>query len=222
MRNGASSEVSLLGLIRHFRDEIKTLIHEEIALAKAELSEKISRFGHNAVFLAAGAVAAFAGLIILLASLSSLIAFGFEQLGMARSLAFFLGALIIGGGVALLGFGFVAKAAKTFSKESIAPEKTIETLKKLKPAGAEAAAHPSAPHAPEDKRSSKEIEASVEMTRKEAGETAERITERLTPRHLGHVVSQKIQEHPVRTGLIGAGTGALGWWIVHRRRQHAH
>ena len=220
MRNGASSEVSLLGLIRHFRDEIKTLIHEEIALAKAELSEKISRFGRNAVFLGAGAVAAFAGLIILLASLSSLIAFGFEQLGMARSLAFFLGALIIGGGVALLGFAFVAKAAKTFSKESIAPEKTIETLKKLKPAGAEAAAHPS--HAPEDKRSSKEIEASVEMTRKEAGETAERITERLTPQHVGHVVSQKIQEHPVRTGLIGAGTGALGWWIVHRRRQHAH
>src|SRR4051794_30674266 len=98
MRNAATSGTSLFGLIGDFRDEVKTLIREEIELARTEMSEKLSRFGRNAASLAAGAIAAFAGLIILLASLSSLLSFAFEHLGMQRSLAFFLGALIIGGG----------------------------------------------------------------------------------------------------------------------------
>ena len=42
MRNITSSETSLLGLIEHFGDEIKTLIRQEIEFAKAEMSAKIS------------------------------------------------------------------------------------------------------------------------------------------------------------------------------------
>ena len=95
MRNATTSETSLLGLIGHFRDEIKILIQEELALAKAEMSEKMSRFGRNAVSLAIGGVAAFAALIILLASLSSLLSYAFETAGLQRSLAFFIGALIV-------------------------------------------------------------------------------------------------------------------------------
>src|SRR5947209_11824333 len=131
--NSTTSETSLFGLIGHFRDEVKTLIKQEVELAKAELSEKISRFGQHAMLVAIGGVAAFAGLIILLASLSSLLAFAFEKAGLARSLAFFIGAFVIGGGAALVGLGFVFKALKAFSQESLAPEKTLHTLKQLKP-----------------------------------------------------------------------------------------
>jgi len=220
MRNLSTSETSLFGLVGHFRDEIKNLIKEEIALAKAEMSEKISFFARNAVGLAAGAIAAFAGLIILLAGLSSLLSFAFESAGIQRSLAFFIGALIIGALAALIGFGFVAKAVKTFSKESLSPEKTLHSLKKIKVTGSEEEAE-SGYTTPQPRRSSNEIEASVETTRKEVGATAEEITHRLTPRHVGHVVKLKIQAHPVRTGFIGAATGVLSFLMIRWRIRHA-
>jgi hypothetical protein len=220
MRNVSTSETPLFGLFGHFRDEIKNLIKEQIALARAEVSEKLSLFGRNGGRLAAGGIAAFAGLIILLAALSSLLSFAFESAGVQRSLAFFIGALIIGALSALIGFGFVAKALKMFSKESLSPEKTLHTLKKIKVTGAEEEAEKSY-RPPRPKRSSDEIEASVETTRKEVGDTAEEITHRLTPRHMGHVMKLKFQEHPVRTGLLGATTGLLSFLAIRWRIRHA-
>ena len=221
MRNAETSQTSLFGLIGHFRDEIKALIREEVQLAKTEMSEKVSRMGRNAVWLAVGGLAAFAGLIIFLASLSSLLSFAFERAGIQRSLAFFIGAFIIGGGAAAFGLGFVAKALKSFSKEPLAPEKTLDTIKHLKTTSAEQPSHPN--HlAPQPKRSSNEIEASVKATRREVGETAEAITDRLKPRYMGHVLKRKIQDHPVRSGLISAGTGLLGGFMIRRRLRNSH
>ena len=220
MRNIISSETSLFGLIGHYRDEIKTLIRQEVELAKAEMSEKIARFGRNAVGLAIGGIAALAGLIILLASLSSLLSFAFESAGVQRSLAFFLGALIIGGGAALVGLGFVTKAIKTFSKESIAPEKTMDTLKKLKNHSTVEKAETLHP-IPQPRRSSEQIEASIHTTRHEVEETAHEISERLTPRYMGQTLKHKIQEHPVGSSLIGLGTGFLSVLVIRRRIRHA-
>jgi hypothetical protein len=217
MDNVATSETSLFGLIGHLRDEIKTLIQEEIQLAKAEMSEKLSRLGRSAGLMAAGGIAALAGLIILLASLSSLLSFAFERAGLDRSLAFFLGALVIGGGAALGGLIFVTKALKTFSEESLAPEKTLHTLKEIKP-GVAHQTHQRPVSTAHLKRSSDEIEASIITTRKEAGQTAEEISERLTPRYMVKTIGRKIQAHPVRAGVIGAGTGLLSFLMIWRRR----
>jgi len=221
MRNGTLAQKSLFGLIRHLRDEIKTLIREEIALAKAEVSEKLSKFSRKAASMAAGGIAAFAGLIIFLAAVSSLLSYAFEMAGLQRSLAFFIGAAIIGGGTVLVGYVLVNKAVKSFSEESLAPEKTLEELKKMKPGAAEETAAPT-DYSSHIDRSSDEIQASMEVTRKEAGETADEITHRLTPKHMSHVVKQKIQEHPVRSSLIGAGTGLVSFLLIRRRLRHNH
>jgi hypothetical protein len=221
MRNNiVSSETSLFGLIRHFREEIQTLFRQEMELAKAEMSEKFARLSRNAIILGVGGVAALAGLIIVLASLSSLLSFAFESAGMQRSLAFFIGAIIVGGVATLAGLGFVAKAARTFSKESLAPEKTLHTLQKIKPTVAGKHPEPSHPSSHPTK-SSDEIEASIRTTQKEVGETADEITERLTPHHFGEVIKGKIQAHPLRSGLIAVGTGFLGSSMVARRFRHA-
>ena len=220
MRKVATSEASLFGLIGHFRDEVKELVQREIQLAKTEMSEKFARFGRNAAVLAGGGLAAFAGVIILLASLSSLLSFAFESAGMQRSLAFFLGAFIIAGSVILTGFLLVKKALKVFSHESLAPEKTLETLKKLTPGTVEEEIE-TVPAAPEPKASSDEIEQEVDVTRREAGATAEEITHRLTPRHMGHVVLHKIKTHPVVSVLIGAGTGAASFFLIRWRMRQA-
>jgi hypothetical protein len=92
-------------------------------------------------------------------------------------------------------------------------------LRKIKVTGSEAEIEP-IQVTPHPKRSSDEIESSIETTRKEVGQTADEITERLTPRHMGHVIKSKIQAHPLRTGLISAGTGLISFLMIRRRFQH--
>jgi len=220
MRNVTTSETSLFGLIGQVRDDLKSLIRQEVQLAKTELSEKMSLMGRNAGLLAGGGVAAFAGLILLLAALSSLLSFAFEHAGLSRSFSFFLGALIIGGIVAGVGTALVMKALKTFSHESLAPEKTVHTLKKLKSDEPEAEKPEPVQHQAEPKLSSTEIEANIETTREDMGAAVEEIGERLTPRHMQRVVKRKIQAHPYRSSLIASATGFLGSFMIGRRLRH--
>src|SRR3954462_3501467 len=123
---------SVLGLVKHLRDEIKTLLRQEIDLAKAEMSEKISLMGRNAASLAIGGFIAYAGLIVLLAGLGVLIAYAFESTGMDRALAGFLGLAIMGLVVMLVGGDFIFKALKTLWKQSLAPKRTIHTIQELR------------------------------------------------------------------------------------------
>jgi hypothetical protein len=219
MRHTATSGMGFFSLIGHFRDEIKALIRQEVELAKAEVSEKLSRLGRNAVLLATGGVCAFAGLIILLASLSSLLAFLFEMAGLQPSLAFFLGALLTGGVCAFAGAMFLARGIKKISDEPLTPEKTMITLKKLK---GSTASQPTHPQPAASRRSSNEIAANIDATRKEAGATAEEITQRLKPRYIGQVVQRDIQAHPLHYSVIGAATGLMGFLVLRRRRRNAH
>ena len=53
--NGRESN-SLLGLITGLREDVRTLFHEEVQLAKKEVSEKVSHFSRNSIYLAAGGV----------------------------------------------------------------------------------------------------------------------------------------------------------------------
>src|SRR5689334_7403218 len=56
---------SLLQLLKDLRDESTLLLRQEIALAKTEIGEKISRVTRNCAYLAAGALIAFVGAITL-------------------------------------------------------------------------------------------------------------------------------------------------------------
>src|ERR1051326_8668638 len=92
MRNGNS----VIGLVKEFKDQVKTFIREEIELAKTELLEKISCFSKNAIGVAIRGFVAYAGLIIFLGGLGVLLAFAFERLGWNAAVAEFAGLAIIG------------------------------------------------------------------------------------------------------------------------------
>src|SRR5258706_8977010 len=139
MRNISYSGTSLFGLFADLKDETRTLIKEEVKLAKTEIGEKISRMGRNSVSLAVGGFVAYAGLIVFLAGLGALLGYAFQMLGLAGPLAMFLGFAIIGLIAGGIGYAFIAEAIKRFSRESVAPEKTLETLRELKPANPEPA-----------------------------------------------------------------------------------
>src|SRR5579872_168060 len=128
MQNSAIFETPLRDLFRGLTGETKKFIKEEARLARAEISEKISRLGRNGVILAVGGCLAYAGLIVFLAGLGVLLAFVFEQAGLSPALAGFLGLAIIGLLFAILGGLLAFKAVKKLSRESLAPEKTVRTL----------------------------------------------------------------------------------------------
>jgi len=196
--------------------ELKTLLRQEVALAKTEMSEKASKFGRNAVSLAIGGFVAYAGLIVLLIGLGVLLAWAFVAADMSPFLAGFLGLAIIGLLVALIGGAFIAKALKTMKKESLAPQRTIHTLHELR--GTESAKGPQYEPA---KQTSEQIQNRVEETEHRMGETLDELGRRLSPRHINAQVKQRIQERPYHAGLIAIVAGVVSGFFLKNKFRRA-
>lgn len=225
MQNAAVSETSFFGLIANLREEVTALIKDEVRLAKTELSEKISKMGRNAMWLAIGGFVGYGGLIILLAGIGALIAHFFERGGMDRMLAAFLGLGIIGFVVLLLGGLFIMKALAAFKKESLAPEKTIVTLKHARETLP--GAHPAIPEPPKEeepklKETSEEIKTQIDVTQDIMKDTVDELRYRLTPGYMKKVVVGHVRHHPLQTGLIGAISSGIVGLLVMRKRRHSH
>lgn len=99
------------------------LIQLEIELAKTQISQKASRVGKNVGFLAAGGALAYAGFLAILAGIIAL-------LGLL--IPIWLSALIIGLIVSGIGGALVMSGLKTLQQESVAPQRTLDTLKEDK------------------------------------------------------------------------------------------
>jgi xanthine/uracil permease len=123
---------SLSGLIRELRDETTTLLRQEVALAKTEMSEKASTFGRNAIYLALGGAVAYAGFIFILLMMAALIYNGLLSAGLTLGTAQWLAPGIVGVVIGVVGYALIQKALNTFSREGLAPEKTIQSLKEDK------------------------------------------------------------------------------------------
>ncbi len=123
---------SLAGLIKELRDETLLLIYQEVALIRSEMSEKASLLSRNGIYLAAGALLAFAGLIVLVLGVSFLLQWVLIAAGLSGMLSAWIAALVVGTAVLLIGYGLIQKAISTIKKESLAPQKTIHSFKEDK------------------------------------------------------------------------------------------
>ena len=225
MLTTSRSETPFFGLVRELKDETQSLIKEEVALAKTEMSEKMACYAHNAVSVAIGGFVAYAGAIVLFLGIGSLLGHWFSTMGLAPHLAFAAGWGGMGLLVLAVGGIMIMKALKTFSASSLAPEKTIETIHELKGDHAQYLAEkqrdkvktPEKNH----KRTSQEIKTSVETTQKMMGDTMEELKNRMTPRYMGKSLVAGVKHHPGRTAIISATTGLLGFlfvrWRVHQK-----
>jgi hypothetical protein len=92
--------------------ETSLLVRQEIALFKAELSEKLGRAGSGAGALAAGGIIAFSGWLALLAA---------AILGLA--------ALIVGILVVALGGGLVLFGKSRLKADALVPRRTLNSLR---------------------------------------------------------------------------------------------
>jgi xanthine/uracil permease len=128
--NHEPTPASTLGsLLTELREETTTLLRQEIALAKAELNEKASRVGKNTLELAMGGALAYAGLIVLLIGVALLVSRVLAALGVGPAVAVWLGPVLVGVIVALIGAGMAMKAKKAMTAEGLFPRETVQSLK---------------------------------------------------------------------------------------------
>jgi hypothetical protein len=210
MQRFATSEESFFGLVRDLRQETVELIRQQIRLAKTEMSEKTTCFARNTSALVLGGFVAYAGVIALLVGLGFLLTLAFVRMGLNREVAEFAGLGVVGLVVALVGVVLVTKALKALSSDSLAPEKTIQTLK-----GDSTLAK--AQFGPHDNRSSEQIQAHIGTTRSHVQATAAEISHRLTPRYVGERAVHNAKSHPGMTAAVGFGTGLVSLLLVRRR-----
>lgn len=106
-------------LFQELAHETSNLFSLEVALAKAELSQKASQAGKDVGFLAIGGAVAYAGFLVLLLAV---------VIGLANLIPAWLSALIVGAVVAIIGYALVRKGLNDLRRWSPAPEQTIESL----------------------------------------------------------------------------------------------
>lgn len=111
---------SLGQLFSDLMRETSTLIRQEIALAKTEMTDKAASLGKDAAFVAAGALVAYAGFLTVVAAII---------IALALVLAWWLSALIVGVVVMGSGYFLVQKGIDGMKRQDLAPRQTIETLR---------------------------------------------------------------------------------------------
>lgn len=117
-----SSARSTTEILRSLSRDVTVLFRKEAALLRAELREKVDQAGSGVRSLGAGALIAFAGFLVLLDA---------AVYGLARVVEpFWLSAVIVGGGVALVGLALLARARSHLRSEELAPEHAAATMRK--------------------------------------------------------------------------------------------
>jgi uncharacterized membrane protein YqjE len=93
---------SLLGLFKKLKEDTANLVHDEIALAKTELSEKVLSAWRHLGYLAGGVLIAYGAFLLILQGLSFLLRQLLLDQGMQEGSATLLAFLIVGALVGLL------------------------------------------------------------------------------------------------------------------------
>jgi putative Mn2+ efflux pump MntP len=127
----AKDDRSLGQLLKELTSETTTLLKQEVNLAKTEMSEKASRVGTNLGSLAVGGGVAFLGALALLAAAIYGLTSILDQF-MSLGVAVWLAPLIIGLILAAVGYSLVKKALETLKRESLAPQRTTQSLQENK------------------------------------------------------------------------------------------
>jgi hypothetical protein len=121
------ADQSLGALIRELTREVALLFHQEVELAKTELSEKAALVGHSVAVIAfGGAIALLGGLALLLAVIAGLGAL--LDTFLPTGVAVWLSPLLLGAALTFYGYSRIQAALATLRNEGLAPKQTTQTL----------------------------------------------------------------------------------------------
>jgi uncharacterized protein YacL len=114
-------ERSLGELFGDLSRQLSTLIRQEIALARAEMTARAGTAGRGAAMIGVGGAVAYAGVLAIVAAAVLLVI----EMGVTPWLA----ALIVGIVVAAIGAALAMRGRDEISRTSLAPQRTIETIR---------------------------------------------------------------------------------------------
>lgn len=109
-------------LFGQLSQDMTLLVRQELQLARAEMSDKISRLTTNLISVGAGGFVAYLGGLALVAALILAIR-DLTNISLAVS------ALIVGAILALVGYVMLNRGLKEIKRVDLAPRRTVETLK---------------------------------------------------------------------------------------------
>lgn len=101
--------------------QVSTLVRKEIDLARLEVTSSVARAGRGAAVAGAGGAVLYAGFLVLLGAL----VLGLIEAGLDPWLA----ALMVGGGVVVIGGVITATGLKQVHRTDMAPTQTAETVR---------------------------------------------------------------------------------------------
>jgi hypothetical protein len=112
-----------LGLIRHLLEEVSLLFRQEVRLATAEVSHRLTTLVTGVTSVAAAAAVLFCGLLVLLAA---------AVLALALAMPAWLAALVVGVLCIIVGFALLSLGRAKFRATNLKPERSVESLAKDK------------------------------------------------------------------------------------------
>ena len=121
MASSNSNERSIGELFADLSRETSTLVRNEVALAKAELTAKTARVGRDVAMIAVGGALAHAGLLTIVAAVVLLLA--------RAGLDPWLAATIVGFAVAGSGYAVGQKGLAALKSGDVTPKETIQSVK---------------------------------------------------------------------------------------------
>ena len=132
MNPESSPPNSIPTLLRELRDETTTLLRQEVALAKSEMKENVSRMGSHATHIAVGAFVAYAGIIVLLIGIGHLLGALLVRAGIDQQVAQWLAPSVVGLVVAIIGWVMLSRAKHAIAHDDLVPKQTIASLRENK------------------------------------------------------------------------------------------
>jgi hypothetical protein len=100
--------------------DMSSLVRQEVALAKVEITQKAKYVGRNIGYLVVGGAVAYAALLAIIAAIIMLLAKFVPHWGAA---------LIVGAVVGGIGWLLIGKAMTALQETELTPRETVETLK---------------------------------------------------------------------------------------------
>lgn len=123
---------TLGSLVKEIRDESIELFQQEIDLARTEMMEKFDVVKRRTISIGIGAVVAFAGAIVLLMGIAQAVSVILVYAGMTAAIATWLGPVLTGLVVLLVGGAMAISNKNKLEEESVVPDKTVQTMKENK------------------------------------------------------------------------------------------
>lgn len=114
---------SLGELLNELNNQTRTLISQEVRLAKAEVAQKGKQAGKAVGFMAVGGFVVYAGLLAIIAGII---------LVLGNVVPIWVAALVVGVIVALIGYLILQKGRNDLNPEKLKPEQTATMMRENK------------------------------------------------------------------------------------------